>query len=108
MAPDGSMGTGAPQPNMMPSGADTGMYSPSRPPPQQRSVPYTIYFRRDVYLKSKSVISFQGLRTEKAENKVLFPFSGTTPLPISILAKERPLVARTQINSQDCIHSSNR
>lgn len=39
MGPDGSMGPGAPQPNMMPSGADTGMYSPSRPPPQQRSVP---------------------------------------------------------------------
>uniref|UniRef100_A0A3B4YBD3 AT-rich interaction domain 1A n=1 Tax=Seriola lalandi dorsalis TaxID=1841481 RepID=A0A3B4YBD3_SERLL len=35
MGPDGSMGPGAPQPNMMPSGADTGMYSPSRPPPQQ-------------------------------------------------------------------------
>lgn len=40
MGPDGSMGPGAPQPNMMPSGADTGMYSPSRPPPQQRSVPF--------------------------------------------------------------------
>lgn len=38
MAPDGGMGPGAPQPNMMPSGADTGMYSPNRPPPQQRSV----------------------------------------------------------------------
>ncbi|XP_062414455.1 AT-rich interactive domain-containing protein 1A isoform X2 [Pungitius pungitius] len=36
MGPDGSMGPGAPQPNMMPSGAETGMYSPSRPPPQQR------------------------------------------------------------------------
>ncbi|GLD70995.1 AT-rich interactive domain-containing protein 1A-like protein [Lates japonicus] len=41
MGPDGSMGPGAPQPNMMPSGADTGMYSPSRPPPQQRHEPYT-------------------------------------------------------------------
>uniref|UniRef100_A0A8C7NW70 AT rich interactive domain 1Ab (SWI-like) n=1 Tax=Oncorhynchus mykiss TaxID=8022 RepID=A0A8C7NW70_ONCMY len=41
MGPDGSMGPGAPQPNLMPSGADSGMYSPSRPPPQQRSVPQT-------------------------------------------------------------------
>uniref|UniRef100_A0A7N8WQU0 AT rich interactive domain 1Ab (SWI-like) n=1 Tax=Mastacembelus armatus TaxID=205130 RepID=A0A7N8WQU0_9TELE len=41
MGPDGSMGPGAPQPNMMPSGADTGMYSPSRPPPQQRHDSYT-------------------------------------------------------------------
>uniref|UniRef100_A0A4W6CI04 AT-rich interaction domain 1A n=1 Tax=Lates calcarifer TaxID=8187 RepID=A0A4W6CI04_LATCA len=41
MGPDGSMGPGAPQPNMMPSGADTGMYSPSRPPPQQRHESYT-------------------------------------------------------------------
>lgn len=40
MGPDGSMGPGAPQPNMMPSGADTGMYSPSRPPPQQRHDSY--------------------------------------------------------------------
>lgn len=40
MGPDVNMGPGAPQPNMMPSGADTGMYSPSRPPPQQRSVPF--------------------------------------------------------------------
>uniref|UniRef100_A0A8C2X654 AT-rich interaction domain 1A n=1 Tax=Cyclopterus lumpus TaxID=8103 RepID=A0A8C2X654_CYCLU len=40
MGPDGSMGPGAPQPNMMPSGADTGMYSPSRPPPQQRHESY--------------------------------------------------------------------
>lgn len=46
MAPDGSMGPGAPQPNMMPSGADTGMYSPSRPPPQQRSV----LFRAEISL----------------------------------------------------------
>ncbi|CAF92773.1 unnamed protein product, partial [Tetraodon nigroviridis] len=38
MGPDGTMGPGAPQPNMMPSGADTGMYSPSRPPPQQRNL----------------------------------------------------------------------
>jgi len=38
IGPDGNMGPGAPQPNMMPSGADTGMYSPSRPPQQQRSV----------------------------------------------------------------------
>ncbi|KAM7383820.1 hypothetical protein PAMA_011267 [Pampus argenteus] len=40
MGPEGSMGPGAPQPNMMPSGADTGMYSPSRPPPQQRHDSY--------------------------------------------------------------------
>lgn len=43
MGPDGNMGPGAPQPNMMPSGADTGMYSPSRPPPQQGSVPFSFY-----------------------------------------------------------------
>ncbi|KAF7211575.1 AT-rich interactive domain-containing protein 1A [Nothobranchius furzeri] len=41
MGPDGNMGPGAPQPNMMPSGADAGMYSPSRPPPQQRHEAYT-------------------------------------------------------------------
>ncbi|XP_061616536.1 AT-rich interactive domain-containing protein 1A isoform X4 [Phyllopteryx taeniolatus] len=40
MGPDGSMGPGAAQPNMMPSGADAGMYSPSRPPPQQRHDSY--------------------------------------------------------------------
>lgn len=34
MSPDGSIGPGAPQPNTMPSGADTGMYSPN--PQQQR------------------------------------------------------------------------
>uniref|UniRef100_A0A8C4GYZ7 AT rich interactive domain 1Ab (SWI-like) n=1 Tax=Dicentrarchus labrax TaxID=13489 RepID=A0A8C4GYZ7_DICLA len=44
IGPDGSMGPGAPQPNMMPSGADTGMYSPSRPPPQQRHDSYTNQF----------------------------------------------------------------
>lgn len=40
LGPDGSMGPGGPQPNMMPSGADAGMYSPSRPPPQQRHESY--------------------------------------------------------------------
>ncbi|XP_010865393.2 AT-rich interactive domain-containing protein 1A isoform X3 [Esox lucius] len=35
MGPEGSMGSGAPQPNLMPS--DTGMYSPNRYPPQQQS-----------------------------------------------------------------------
>ncbi|XP_031649325.1 LOW QUALITY PROTEIN: AT-rich interactive domain-containing protein 1A [Oncorhynchus kisutch] len=40
MGPDGSMGPGAPQPNLMPSGADSGMYSPSRAPPQQRHDSY--------------------------------------------------------------------
>lgn len=44
MGPEGGMGPGAPQPNMMPSGADTGMYSPSRPPPQQRCVALTENF----------------------------------------------------------------
>lgn len=34
MSPDGSIGPGAPQPNPMPSGADTGMYSPN-PQPQR-------------------------------------------------------------------------
>uniref|UniRef100_A0A6Q2Y8P6 ARID domain-containing protein n=1 Tax=Esox lucius TaxID=8010 RepID=A0A6Q2Y8P6_ESOLU len=41
MGPDGSMVPGAPQPNLMPSGADSGMYSPSRPPPQQRHDSYS-------------------------------------------------------------------
>ncbi|XP_015238245.1 PREDICTED: AT-rich interactive domain-containing protein 1A-like isoform X2 [Cyprinodon variegatus] len=41
MGPEGNMGPGAPQPSMMPSGADAGMYSPSRPPPQQRHESYT-------------------------------------------------------------------
>uniref|UniRef100_A0AAZ3QBN3 ARID domain-containing protein n=1 Tax=Oncorhynchus tshawytscha TaxID=74940 RepID=A0AAZ3QBN3_ONCTS len=40
MGPDGSMGPGAPQTNLMPSGADSGMYSPSRAPPQQRHDSY--------------------------------------------------------------------
>ncbi|XP_034017292.1 AT-rich interactive domain-containing protein 1A isoform X2 [Thalassophryne amazonica] len=40
LGPEGSMGPGAPQPNMMPSGAEAGMYSPSRPPPQQRHEAY--------------------------------------------------------------------
>lgn len=30
------MGTGAPQPNLIPSNPDSGMYSPSRYPPQQQ------------------------------------------------------------------------
>ncbi|TRY92006.1 hypothetical protein DNTS_034901 [Danionella cerebrum] len=36
MGPDGSMGAGVPQPNMMPSNAESGMYSPNRYPPQQQ------------------------------------------------------------------------
>lgn len=36
MGPEGSMGSGPPQPNpMMPANTDTGMYSPNRFPPQQ-------------------------------------------------------------------------
>lgn len=49
MGPDGNMGPGAPQPNMMPSGADTGMYSPSRPPPQQRSVAFSLSAHRSCH-----------------------------------------------------------
>ncbi|XP_058853530.1 AT-rich interactive domain-containing protein 1A-like isoform X1 [Acipenser ruthenus] len=40
MGPEGSMGPGAPQPNLMPSNADSGMYSPNRYPPQQRHDSY--------------------------------------------------------------------
>lgn len=40
MGPDGSMGPAGPPANLMPSGADTGMYSPNRPPPQQRHDSY--------------------------------------------------------------------
>ncbi|XP_077446744.1 AT-rich interactive domain-containing protein 1A isoform X2 [Stigmatopora argus] len=43
MGPDGGgggMGPGPAQSNMMPSGAEAGMYSPGRPPPQQRHDSY--------------------------------------------------------------------
>uniref|UniRef100_A0A8C7M1S2 ARID domain-containing protein n=1 Tax=Oncorhynchus mykiss TaxID=8022 RepID=A0A8C7M1S2_ONCMY len=36
MGPEGSMGSGAPQPNLMPANADSGMYSPNRYPSQQQ------------------------------------------------------------------------
>ncbi|XP_067261958.1 AT-rich interactive domain-containing protein 1A isoform X2 [Chanodichthys erythropterus] len=36
MGTDGSMGPGVPQPNIMPSSAESGMYSPNRYPPQQQ------------------------------------------------------------------------
>uniref|UniRef100_A0A4W5KGP0 AT-rich interaction domain 1A n=1 Tax=Hucho hucho TaxID=62062 RepID=A0A4W5KGP0_9TELE len=36
MGPEGSMGSGAPQPNLIAANADTGMYSPNRYPPQQQ------------------------------------------------------------------------
>ncbi|CAB1333686.1 unnamed protein product [Coregonus sp. 'balchen'] len=36
MGPEGSMGSVAPQPNLMPANTDTGMYSPNRYPPQQQ------------------------------------------------------------------------
>uniref|UniRef100_A0AAR2JM44 ARID domain-containing protein n=1 Tax=Pygocentrus nattereri TaxID=42514 RepID=A0AAR2JM44_PYGNA len=36
MGPEGGMGPGVPQPSMMPSNTDTGMYSPNRYPPQQQ------------------------------------------------------------------------
>uniref|UniRef100_A0A2K6QAB6 AT-rich interaction domain 1A n=1 Tax=Rhinopithecus roxellana TaxID=61622 RepID=A0A2K6QAB6_RHIRO len=36
IGPEGNMSTGAPQPNLMPSNPDSGMYSPSRYPPQQQ------------------------------------------------------------------------
>ncbi|XP_053717548.1 AT-rich interactive domain-containing protein 1A isoform X1 [Synchiropus splendidus] len=38
--PEPGMGPDGPQSNMMPSVGDTGMYSPSRPPPQQRHEAY--------------------------------------------------------------------
>uniref|UniRef100_A0A8C8CHE9 ARID domain-containing protein n=1 Tax=Oncorhynchus tshawytscha TaxID=74940 RepID=A0A8C8CHE9_ONCTS len=40
MGPEGSMGSGAPQPNLMPANADTGMYSPNRYPSQQQNDSY--------------------------------------------------------------------
>ncbi|XP_052002924.1 AT-rich interactive domain-containing protein 1A-like isoform X1 [Xyrauchen texanus] len=36
IGPEGSMGPGVPQSNMMPSNAESGMYSPNRYPPQQQ------------------------------------------------------------------------
>jgi len=51
MGTDGSMGPGVPQPNMMPSNAESGMYSPNRyPPQQQRSVDYSICFMEIVFV----------------------------------------------------------
>lgn len=127
MGPDGNMGPGAPQPNMMPSGADTGMYSPSRPPPQQRSVPLLAALtpaspRRLSLSISRALRRFAGaliqLKLFKAAvvarsptpNCVNVPyyFTGMTHTRISSLAKELPLVGRTQISSLECIHSSSR
>lgn len=36
MGPEGNLATGTPQPNIMPSTPDSGMYSPSRYPQQQQ------------------------------------------------------------------------
>lgn len=44
MGTDGSMGPGVPQPNIIPSSAEAGMYSPNRyPPQQQRLVDYSVF-----------------------------------------------------------------
>lgn len=66
LGPEGSMGSGAPQPNpMMPANADTGMYSPNRFPPQQpRSVPTTL----DWQSVFKTILVTDNLRLEKSLN----------------------------------------
>lgn len=35
-------------------------------------------------------------------------FAGMIPMVISILARERPLLAHTQISSLECTHNNNR
>lgn len=60
MGPENNMGPGVPQPNMMPSNTDTGMYSPNRyPSQQQRSVAFfgkkTVTFLNNVFYQTAAL-----------------------------------------------------
>lgn len=96
MSPDGSIGSGAPQPNAMPSGADTGMYSPN--PQQQR-----LMLLLGMLI---TIVTFYYL----VFKRVLFSYmsftAGMIPMLTSILAKVHPLVDNTQISSLGSTHSS--
>lgn len=68
MGPDGSMGPGVPQPNMMPSGADTGMYSPSRPPPQQRYAAFKAKICLNYEQRRRWLVFFQCSNVKKVHS----------------------------------------
>lgn len=96
MSPDGSIAPGASQPNTMPSGADTGMYSPN--PQQQR---FTLFLVMLIDIMMFITLFPNG------NCLAVFPFSaGMIPMLISTLAKMHLLVDNTQVSSLDCTHSS--
>lgn len=93
MSPDGSIGPGAPQTNALPSGADSGMYSPN---PQQQRLMLLVMFCtcNDYYLVLELVLFIH--------NSISV---GMIPMLISTLAKVHHLVDNTQISSLESTHS---
>lgn len=100
MGTDGSMGPGVPQPNIMPSNAESGMYSPNRyPPQQQRSVDYSIRFYEDCICISAISFILISLTYGACADMI--------PIVISILGRVRLLVVPIQISSLECTRNNN-
>ena len=96
------MGTGAPQPNLMPSNPDSGMYSPSRYPPQQQQQ------QQQRWVKP-------GRRAAVTQASPLPPWSSTSLLPADMIpmAISSPLkaplpAAPSPASRPQCISSSSR
>lgn len=98
MGTDGSIGPGVPQPNIMPSSAESGMYSPNRyPPQQQRLVDYSVLWR--LYLYFCYIFLLISL--------VYGACADMIPIVISILGRVRLLVAPIRISSLECTRNNN-
>lgn len=107
MGPEGTLATGTPQPNIMPSTPESGMYSPSRYPQQQqqRSV-------RGVATNSPS----QSGSSEAVEVKCASGHTSNAcvsspdmiPMAINSPLKAHPRAAPSPASKLLCINSSSR
>lgn len=109
MGPEGNLATGTPQPNIMPSTPESGMYSPSRYPQQQQQQQRSVRV-----LPQPALPNFKSYGTEKVKrvsyhmsNAYVFP-PDMIPMAINSPLKAHPRAPPSPASKLPCTNSNSR
>lgn len=109
MGPEGNLATGTPQPNIMPSTPESGMYSPSRYPQQQQQQQRSV---RGVATNSSSPLeSSETVKVKHASDQTSNASVSSPdmiPMAINSPLKAHPRAAPSLASKLLCINSNSR
>lgn len=109
MGPEGNLAAGTPQPNIMPSTPESGMYSPSRYPQQQQQQQRCgggVATNSSSQFKSSETVKVKHVSDEKNNASVSSP--DMIPMAINSPLKAHPRAAPSLASKLPCINSNSR